>query len=373
VHRDPGSPAGGRRKATRVPRVRTGTPSVALTKAEFTARFRARFADPAFEREDAAVAAAAETAWEAYREDRKSPRTRRAGAGFADPGFDLPVEWLDTRRAIHAAERAQRDSRSPSRILVINGSSRSDQTCPGEMSKTYRLARSACATIERHRGFRTDFLDLSRLTSEYGRVIYPCKACVSTAMPLCHWPCSCYPNHGQGQSGDWMNEIYPRWTAAHGVMIVTPVHWYQVPSTLKLMMDRLVCADGGNPDPTTTEGKDPRLAKELELRGWSYPRHLAGRAFAVVVHGDAAGVGTLTRTLSDWLTDMKLVRAGAAGAVGRYVGYYRPYATSHLDLDADEAFQEEVRNAARSLVATVKRIRKGRSPAADDPRDPRPK
>ncbi len=29
-----------------------------------------------------------------------------------------------------------------------------------------------------------DFLDLSRLTAEYGRVIYPCKACVSTAMPL---------------------------------------------------------------------------------------------------------------------------------------------------------------------------------------------
>lgn len=31
-------------------------------------------------------------------------------------------------------------------------------------------------------------------------------------------------------------------------MIVTPVYWYMAPSTLKLMMDRLVCADGGNPD-----------------------------------------------------------------------------------------------------------------------------
>jgi hypothetical protein len=34
-----------------------------------------------------------------------------------------------------------------------------------------------------------DLLDLSLVTSEYGRQIHPCKGCVSTAMPLCHWPC----------------------------------------------------------------------------------------------------------------------------------------------------------------------------------------
>ena len=110
-------------------------------------------------------------------------------------------------------------------------------------------------------------------------------------MPLCHWPCSCYPNHALGQTNDWMAEIYARWVAAHGVMILCPVHWYQAPASLKLMIDRLVCADGGNPDPTTTQGKDPALAKELELEGWDYPKHLAGRAFAVVAHGDAAGPG----------------------------------------------------------------------------------
>src|SRR5688500_8133370 len=75
------------------------------------------------------------------------------------------------------------------------------------------------------------------------------------------------PNHALGQAGDWMNEIYPRWAAAHGVFLVTPVNWYHVPASLKLMIDRLVCADGGNPDPTTTHGKDPQLAKEVELAG----------------------------------------------------------------------------------------------------------
>jgi hypothetical protein len=44
--------------------------------------------------------------------------------------------------------------------------------------------------------------------AQYGRRIYPRKGCVATAMPLCHWPCSCYPNHSLGQTGDWMAEIY---------------------------------------------------------------------------------------------------------------------------------------------------------------------
>jgi len=67
-------------------------------------------------------------------------------------------------------------------------------------------------------------------------------------------------------------------------MIVTPVNWYQAPSGLKAMMDRLVCADGGNPDPTTTQGKDPAMAKAIEMKGWSYPRHLAGRPARSLVH-----------------------------------------------------------------------------------------
>ena len=119
------------------------------------------------------------------------------------------------------------------------------------------------------------------------------------------------------------------WVAAHGVMIVTPVNWYQAPSGLKAMIDRLVCADGGNPDPTSTGGKDPKKAKDIEMKGWDYPRHLAGRAFSVVVHGDAAGTETLRRILVDWLKDMGLVSAGHAAELDRYVGYYEPYATSH--------------------------------------------
>ena len=101
------------------------------------------------------------------------------------------------------------------------------------MSKTFRIVREARRVfegLEASGHHEVDVLDLSEVTAAtaaYGRTIHPCKACVSTAMPLCHWPCSCYPNHAMGQVNDWMHDIYPRWVRAHGVMIVTPVHWYQ--------------------------------------------------------------------------------------------------------------------------------------------------
>ena len=347
------------------PEVRKGQGDVALSRDEFTRRLGQRFYDQAFDAVRNEVERVIDVAWNNYNEYRKSPRKRKVGEGFADPDFELPIEWLETRARIIEAERHQRDPAARRRILLVCGAARHDQTCPGEMSKTFRLAQLAREVVEGGDGFECDFLDLSMLTAEYGRQILPCKACVSTAMPLCHWPCSCYPNHAMGQVSDWMNELYPRWVAAHGIMIVTPVYWYQAPSVLKLMIDRLVCADGGNPDPTSTSGKDPAKAKALELAGWPYPRHLAGRAFGVVVHGDAAGTEALRRALTEWLLDMKLVQAGNAGTIDRYIGYFEPYATSHAALDRDEMVQEEVRNVARSLVNTVVAIREGRFTSPD--------
>jgi multimeric flavodoxin WrbA len=232
------------------------------------------------------------------------------------------------------------------------------------MSKSWRLLQIAETVFRDHGGLTVEVLDLSRLASEYGRTIHPCKACFSTAPALCHWPCSCYPNYSLGQTQDWMNDIYPMWVEAHGILIVTPVNWYQVSSPLKLMMDRLVCADGGNPDPTLTHGKDARKAKALELEGWDYPRHLSGRLFSVVVHGDVEGAENVRRSISDWLCFMDLCPAGPKAELDRYIGYWKPYATSHDELDADEAVQEEVRNAARTLAEGVKANRAGKLSAA---------
>lgn len=125
-----------------------------------------------------------------------------------------------------------------------------------------------------------------------------------------------------------MAEIYERWAAAHAVIIVSPVYRYQSPSPLKLMMDRLVCADGGNPDPTSTSCKKAGKAKELEMAGWL-----------------------------DW---MGFIDAGAQARLDRYIGYYESYATSHEALDWDTAVQEEARNVARAVAQSVVELRAGR-------------
>jgi multimeric flavodoxin WrbA len=140
------------------------------------------------------------------------------------------------------------------------------------------------------------------------------------------------------------------------------------------MMDRLVCADGGNPDPTRTQGKNAELAKRIELEGWDYPRHLAGRLFSIVVHGDVEGVENVRRSISDWLCFMQLRPAGPMAELDRYIGYWKPYATSHADLDADSAIQEEVRNAARTLLEAVRAKLEGKLvTVGEDLREPRQK
>jgi len=352
-------------------RIRKGQAPARLVRAEFSVRFRASFIDPAFRAEDQSIARLEEIAWQAYTDGRKAPCTQKAGPGYADPDYNLSTEWMATKQRLDAAQLRRADPMSPSRVLLVCGSARNDGTCPGEISKTFRLLGIARETLEQA-GIQPDVLDLSLLTSEYGRNIYPCKGCVSTAMPLCHWPCSCYPNHSLHQTNDWMAEIYERWTAAHAVIIVSPVYWYQSPSPLKLMIDRLVCADGGNPDPTSTSGKNAGKAKGLEMAGWDYPQHLAGRAYGLIVHGDVAGIDGSRRALSDWLDWMGFIDTGAQARLERYIGYYEPYATSHDSLDRDEPVQEEVRNVARAVAKAVVELRAGRlqavQPAGSRPR-----
>ena len=344
-----------------------------ISRERFSVRFRATFIDPAFRAEDESIARLEELAWDAYSEGRKAPLTQKAGPGYEDPDYDLSTQWVATKQRIDAAQLLWRDPERRSRVLLICGSARNDGSCPGEMSKTFRLLEIARHTLERADMF-VDVLDLSLLTSEYGCNIHPCKGCVSTAMPLCHWPCSCYPNAALNQTNDWMADIYERWTAAHAVIIVSPVYWYQSPSPLKLMIDRLVCADGGNPDPTSTSGKKAALAKEIEMAGWDYPKHLAGRAYGLIIHGDVAGIEESRRALTDWLDWMGFIDAGAQARLDRFIGYYEPYANSHMVLDKDENVQEEVRNVARAVAKTVVELRAGRLQAVQPKLSrPRPK
>jgi multimeric flavodoxin WrbA len=356
-----------------MPHIRKGQAPDKLSREAFGERFRSSFRDPMFDGEREALQRVEDIAWEAYCKSRKSPRTHKAGAGAADPDYEIADEWRAASEAIERAQLAQKDPAQPPRVLLVSAAARNEGTCPGEMAKSFRLSQVARAVLE-ERGIECDLLDLSQLSSVYGRKIHPCKSCVATAMPLCHWPCSCYPNHSLGQTGDWMAEIYARLARAHGLLIVTPVYWGQVPGGLKVMMDRLVCADGGNPDPSSTQGKDAARAKQIELDGWSYPKHLAGRVYGLVVHGDAGGIGAVCDALAEWLEWTGFVPSGAQSQLDRYIGYFEPYATSHEALDKDEAVFEETRNVARAVANAVAALREGRLVVPDaDLKAPRQK
>jgi hypothetical protein len=71
---------------------------------------------------------------------------------------------------------------------------------------------------------------------------------------------------------------------------------------------------------------------------------------------------------------MGMIGAGNAALIDGYIGYYKPYATSHDELDSDDSFHDEVRNAARTLVNAVKSLRRGEFKRPDAAlREPRPK
>ena len=140
---------------------------VPLTREQFRERFFARFYDPAFDDVKAELEKIFERAWDGYLQYRKSPRTRPAGPGFADPAFALPLEWLAARSEIHEAQKRNRDPKSASRILIVSGATRSEHTCPGEAPKaggsrtmharssqrrTSRWTSSRCRTSPTSRG-----------------------------------------------------------------------------------------------------------------------------------------------------------------------------------------------------------------------------
>src|SRR5689334_12662311 len=106
--------------------VRKGQAPGHLARDEFVVRFLGSFQDPAFEAEKPALDRLAAIAWEAYSEGRKAPRTRKAGPGYADPDYDLSVDWIEARERIDGARAVWADPKTRSRVLVVCGASRND-------------------------------------------------------------------------------------------------------------------------------------------------------------------------------------------------------------------------------------------------------
>jgi multimeric flavodoxin WrbA len=177
----------------------------------------------------------------------------------------------------------------PLRVLVLAGSGRRQYNCPGVDSKSRALMLRMSDRLPRE--WHVDVEDLANV---YGRArIQSCNACVSTAMALCVWPCNCYQRDDDKEPDlMWDLDLYARLDEADAWAIIGPINWFGPTSNLKLMFDRLVCMNGGNPREDLIDHKDPEKAMQLERSPeWKElsQNHLEGRTAAFFCYGDQGG------------------------------------------------------------------------------------
>jgi len=177
----------------------------------------------------------------------------------------------------------------PFRILIISGSDRRQYNCPGVDSKSRMLMLRMADMLPKE--WEIDYEDLGNV---YGRAkIQSCNACVSTSMALCVWPCNCYSKNSWKEADlMWNLDLYSRLDMADAWAIIGPINWYAPSSNLKLMFDRLVCMNGGNPDENLINHKDPEKAMALEhSEQWHQlsVNHLEGRTAGFFCYGDEGG------------------------------------------------------------------------------------
>lgn len=177
-------------------------------------------------------------------------------------------------------------SERPFRILIISGSERRQYNCPGIDSKSRTLMLKMADMLPQD--WEIDYEDLGNV---YAREkIQSCNACVSTSMALCVWPCNCYEKNSSKEPDlMWNLDMYARLDMADAWAIIGPINWYAPSSNLKLMFDRLVCMNGGNPDEKTIDHKNPEKAMALEhTEQWKEMslNHLEGRTAAFFCYGD---------------------------------------------------------------------------------------
>lgn len=174
----------------------------------------------------------------------------------------------------------------PLRVLIIAGSQRRLNSCPGLDSKARAFMHRMIGHLPM--GWQVDHEDIG---NEHGKPkIQPCNACVSSSMALCVWPCNCYGPHSTTQPDLlWDLRLYERLARADAWAFIGPINWYGPTTNFKLMFDRLVCMNGGNPRPDLIEKKSTVLAQQLERSAsWAglSKNHLEGRTAAFFCYGD---------------------------------------------------------------------------------------
>lgn len=180
------------------------------------------------------------------------------------------------------------------KVVLFQGSSRDKDTCPNMNSKTHNLIDYI---LEKWSPF-VDFKVIDLAVNQNKKpIIQPCKGCVSTAGGYhCHFPCSCYFKDNKKQP-DLMKEldVYTHLENSDAFIILSPIHWHALPTQVKALFDRLVCANL-----TLTVDDAKKLMGEDNIKNsdvtGSYSKsgkhddmlrnHLEGKVCGFYVHGD---------------------------------------------------------------------------------------
>jgi hypothetical protein len=105
--------------------------------------------------------------------------------------------------------------------------------------------------------------------------------------------CNCYEKNSKLEPDlMWDLNMYARLDLADAWAIIGPINWYAPTTNLKLMFDRLVCMNGGNPQEDLIEHKNAELAMKLEHSPqWEELsiNHLEGRSAGFFCYGDGGG------------------------------------------------------------------------------------
>jgi LAGLIDADG-like domain/Intein splicing domain len=125
----------------------------------------------------------------------------------------------------------------------------------------------------------------------YDISVEPAQEFVAELVPVHN--CNCYePKSKLEPDLMWDLDMYSRLDLADAWAIIGPLNWYAPTTNLKLMFDRLVCMNGGNPRENLIEHKNAELAMKLEHSArWKKlsVNHLEGRTAAFYCYGDGGG------------------------------------------------------------------------------------
>lgn len=219
--------------------------------------------------------------------------TMHNGQTSAQPARERRHPGFTRRLTDHSAMQHHPAAGQPVRILLINGAPRCDGSWAGEAALTWRLTDRAQALLQAE-GVETEVLDLG---------LVPGAADLDAARAL----------------------IHADWTAAHGVILLSP-------------------ADGG---------------AATALLEYGLPAHQGGNgAYGMVIHGDPARVAATRSGLADWFDGMGLVDSDSFGPLTCYAGYHE--CDEGDDLPAAPDYEEEASNVARAVLKAVTDLRAGR-------------